>query len=85
MDQKEQQASGKGSVDDEEEEEDRKLPAVPDPGTMVYREDEQGEESSFSQQRMLDEERIHPSAVDASIRAADVLCGRGKMSFNHGA
>lgn len=32
---------------------------------------------------LMDEQRIKPS-VDASINAADVLCGRGKMSFNHG-
>lgn len=30
----------------------------------------------------LDEERIH-SSIDSSIRPADVLCGRGKPSFNH--
>lgn len=28
-------------------------------------------------------ERIEPT-IDASINAADVLCGRGKVSFNHG-
>jgi len=68
-----------------EEEEDSKLPAA-----MVYREDnvDEGDSSSFvlSQERplMLDEERIHPTSMDASIREADVLCGRGKLSFNHG-
>ena len=53
---------------------------------MVYREEnDHGESSSFvSQGQLLDEERIHPSAVDSSIRPPDVLCGRGKLSFNHG-
>ena len=32
---------------------------------------------------LMDEQRIEPTK-DASINAADVLCGRGKMSFNHG-
>jgi predicted Ser/Thr protein kinase len=32
---------------------------------------------------LMDEQRIEPTKV-ISINAADVLCGRGKMSFNHG-
>lgn len=32
---------------------------------------------------VMDEERIEPTK-DLSINSADVLCGRGKQSFNHG-
>lgn len=72
----------KHQLDDDEE--DSKLPAAAaavggnGSSSMVYREEDQrGESSSFSPQR--------PAAIDeASIKAADVLCGRGKESFNHG-
>lgn len=30
----------------------------------------------------LDENRIHPE-IDTSVNEVDVLCGRGKPSFNH--
>lgn len=75
-------APSAGNNDAEDKEEDSKLPAR----NMVYREEnDHGESSSFvSQGQLLDEERIHPSAVDSSIRPPDVLCGRGKLSFNHG-
>lgn len=32
---------------------------------------------------VMDEQRIEPTR-DFTINAADVLCGRGKPSFNHG-
>jgi hypothetical protein len=32
---------------------------------------------------VMDEQRIE-SAKDPAITAVDVLCGRGKLSFNHG-
>ena len=75
-------APSAGNDNQEGKEEDSK----PAARRMVYREDnDHGESSSFvSQTQLLDEERIHPSAVDSSIRPADVLCGRGKLSFNHG-
>jgi hypothetical protein len=42
------------------------------------------EESSLPHEwGIMDEQRIEPSK-DVSINAADVLCGRGKPSFNHG-
>jgi hypothetical protein len=36
-----------------------------------------------SSSRHLDNERIQPR-VDTTIRPVDVLCGRDKISFNHG-
>lgn len=46
--------------------------------------DEQDERISRLPMGPLDEQRIEPT-IDASINANDVLCGRGKISFNHGA
>lgn len=44
----------------------------------------EAEESSLPHEwGIMDEERIQPTK-DVSINAADVLCGRGKPSFNHG-
>lgn len=69
---------------------DSKLPPVAVAGvdgnsSMVYRNDsDECENSSFSQQNLLEEVKIHPSVVNPTISATDVLCGRGKISFNHG-
>lgn len=41
-----------------------------------------GEEAKSSSRRM-DEQRIETTR-DISIRPVDVLCGRDKLSFNHG-
>jgi hypothetical protein len=43
-----------------------------------------GDEDFMSWPNQYNEERIESSSNDASIRPTDVLCGRGKVSFNHG-
>jgi hypothetical protein len=45
--------------------------------------EDQQHRDPFQSLDVMDEQRIEPSK-DLSINAADVLCGRGKISFNHG-
>lgn len=52
-------------------------------GDSWLKKGEETEEGSFHERTMMNEQAIEPS-VDPSVQSVDVLCGRGKPSFNHG-